>query len=78
MHTPTPANVAESLKRLRRDADFQEVTKFLLAELEDAKAVLVDADDTKFSRLQGRARGVRDVLEFLEPALLKRPSKPHP
>lgn len=67
MHTPTPAKVAEALKRIRHDADFQEIVSFLSAELEDAKATLVKADTDRFARLQGRAQGLTEILEFLKP-----------
>lgn len=71
MNTHTSANVREHLKRIARDADFQEFVKHLRAELEDAKAVLVRADTDKFPRLQGRAQGLLEILELVDP----RPAK---
>lgn len=72
MNTADLANVREALKRISRDADFQRFTEYLRAKLEDAKAVLVTADDTQFRRLQGKAQALSELMEIVEPRSAQR------
>lgn len=67
MNTPLPKHVSEHLARIGRDNGFQEFVGYLRAELEDAKAALVNAEPSGFQRLQGRAQALTDILVLVDP-----------
>ena len=79
MNTPIPSHVREYLRRIANDAGFQDFVSYLRVELEDAKTSLVDVPPERVQKLQGYARGIREVVELVDPKPATKPAtKTHP
>lgn len=65
MPNPTKQQQA-AINRLRHDHDFQQFLNYLRAELEDAKAALVDAAPEGLQKLQGKAQAIVALLSVAE------------
>lgn len=66
MSNPTKQQ-QQAINRLRYDSDFKQYNDYLRAELEDAKAALIEVSNEDVSRLQGYAQAIAKLLAVADP-----------